>query len=218
MTEQYIEDKERQTKNRHGDDPTATKRVRNYNNKIWRTVGGERDPHRAFIEYVGHRPKGGNVPGNFYPSPVDSPKFNIWYKVVPIGRNTLGKQVQSIASIAPLDCQFTNSSGRKTIIQVLRDDFDHWRSHISELPGHANPESISSYSLNLLEKREIVLNCLAPPSNTAHTSNRDGSASRSIYLMEGAVGGMFTGVTFNNSPVNISINFQSNITWISNSL
>ncbi|CAH3115050.1 unnamed protein product, partial [Pocillopora meandrina] len=24
--EQYIEDKERQTKNRHGDDPTATKR------------------------------------------------------------------------------------------------------------------------------------------------------------------------------------------------
>ena len=124
MTEQYIEDKERQTKNRHGDDPTATKRVRNYNNKIWRTVGGERDPHRAFIEYVGHRPKGGNVPGNFYPSPADSPKFNIWYKVVPIGRNTLGKQMQNIASIAPLDCKFTNSSGRKTIIQVLRDHFD----------------------------------------------------------------------------------------------
>ena len=24
----------------------------------------------------------------------------------------------------PLDCKFTNSSGRKTIIQVLRDDFD----------------------------------------------------------------------------------------------
>ena len=120
----------------------------------------------------------------------------------------------------------------------------YWRSHISELPGHANPESISSYSLNLLEKqrlisnklagfnpstttinsdsshalREIVLKCSAPPSNTAHTSNCDGSASRSIYLMEGAVGGMFTGVTFNNSPVNISINFQSNITWISDSL
>ena len=87
----------------------------------------------------------------------------------------------------------------------------HWRSHISELPGHANPESIPSYSLNLLEKqrlisnklagfnpstttinsdsshalREIVLNWSAPASNTAHTSNRDGSASRSIYLMEG---------------------------------
>ena len=211
MTEQYIEDKERQTKNRHGDNPTATKRVRNYNNKIWRTVGGERDPHRAFIEYVGHRPKGGNVPGNFYPSPVDSPKFNIWYKVVPIGRSTLGKQMQSIASIPPLTA---NSQIRVVAKQSSKCSVmisTHWRSHISELPGHANPESISSYSLNLLEKqrlisnklagfnpstttinsdsshalREIVLNWSAPPSNTAHTSNRDGSASRSIYLMEG---------------------------------
>ena len=41
---------------------------------------------------------------------------------------------------------------------------------------------------------------------------RDSSANRSSYLMAGAVGGMFTGVTFNNSPVNISINFQSNAT------
>ena len=83
------------------------------------------------------------------------------------------------------------------------------------------PESISSYSYNLLEKQrlissklagfnpstttinsdsshalqEIVINSLAPPRNTARTSNRDGSASRSVYLMEGAVGGMFTRIT-----------------------
>ena len=107
---------------------------------------------------------------------------------------------------------------------------------ISKLTGHANPES--SYSHNPLEKqrrmsnklagfnpsttttnsysshplREIVLNSSAQPSNTAATSSRDSSANRSSYLMAGAVGGMFTGVTFNNSPVNISINFQSNAT------
>ena len=242
MTEQYIEYKERQTKKRQGDEPTATKRARKYNNKIWRTDGGERDPHRAFIEYVGHRPKGYNVPGNFYLSPVDSPKSNVWYKMVPIGRNTLAKQMQSIASIASLDGKFTNSSGRKTVIQALRDDFDPLE--ISELTGHANPESISSYSHNPLEKqrrmsnklagfnpsttttnsdsshalREIVLNSSAPPSNTAATSNRDSSASSSSYLMAGAVGWMFTGVTFNNSPANISINFQSNMTPTSDSL
>ena len=50
------------------------------------------------------------------------------------------------------------------------------------------------------------------------TSNRVSSASSSSYLMAGAVGGMFTGVTFNNSPVNISINFQSNMTPTSDSL
>ena len=114
----------------------------------------------------------------------------------------------------------------------------HWRSQ-SSLTGHANPEYIVSYSHSPLEKqrrmrrmsnklagfttsttttksysshalREIVLNSSAPPNNTAATNSRDSSANRSSYLMAGAVGGMFTGVTFNNSPVNISINFQPN--------
>ena len=150
--------------------------------------------------------------------------------------------LQTYPSIASLDGKFTNSSGHKTAIQALRDDFNPLE--ISELTGHANSESISSYSHNPLEKqrrmsnklagfnpstttansdsshalREIVLNSSAPPSNTAATSNRDSSASRSSYLMAGAVGGMFTGVTFNNSPVNISINFQSNMTPESDSL
>ena len=137
--------------------------------------------------------------------------------MVSINRNTLAKQMQSIASIASMEDKFTNSSGRKTIIQALRNDVDP--REISELTDHANPESISSSSHNPLEKRrrmsnklasfnpsttttnsdsshalrEIVVNSSAPPSNTAATSNRDSSASRSSYLIAGAVGGMFTG-------------------------
>ena len=150
--------------------------------------------------------------------------------------------MQSIASIASLNGKFANSSGRKTVIQALRDPLE-----ISELTGHANPESIASYSHNPLEKqrrmsnklagfnpsttttntansysshalREIVPNSSAPPSNTAANSSRDSSANRSSYLMAGAVGEMFTGVTFNNPPVNISINFQANATPKSDSL
>ena len=95
--------------------------------------------------------EGDNVPKNFNLSPVDSPKSNAWYKMIPIVRNTLAKQMQSIASIASLDGKFSNSSGRKTIIQALRYDFDPLE--ISKLTGHANPESISSYSHNPLEKQ-----------------------------------------------------------------
>ena len=148
---------------------------------------------------VGHRPKGDNVLGNFYPSPVDNPKSNVWYKMVPIGRNTLAKQMQSIASIASLDGKFTNSSGRKTVIQALRDDFDPLE--ISELTGHANPKSSASYSHNPLEKQRrmsnklagfnpsttIFLNRSAQPSNTAATSSHDSSANRSSYLMAGCL-------------------------------
>ena len=59
--------------------------------------------------------------------------------------------MQNIASIASLDGKFWNSSGRKTVIQALGYDFDPLE--ISKLTGHANPESISSYSHNLLEKQ-----------------------------------------------------------------
>ena len=142
---------------------------------------------------------------------------------------------QSIASITSLDDKFTNSSGRKTVIQAPRDDFDPME--ISELTGHANPESIASYSHNPLEKQRRMSNKLAgfnPSATTINsysshalfygrlfstaTSSRDSSANRYSYLMAGAAGGMFTGVTFNNSPANISINFQSNATPKSDSL
>ena len=67
--------------------------------------------------------------------------------------------MQNIASIASLDGKFSNSSGRKTVIQALRYDFDPLE--ISKLTGHANPESISSYSHNHQEKqrqRQLYIN------------------------------------------------------------
>ncbi|KAK3734347.1 hypothetical protein QZH41_005333 [Actinostola sp. cb2023] len=62
----YIEYNERQTKNRQGDEESSNKRARKYNNKIWKTDGGERDPYQAFIEYLNRHPKGDNVPSCFF--------------------------------------------------------------------------------------------------------------------------------------------------------
>ena len=240
VSEEYVEYKERQTKNRQGDEGSSRKRARKYNTKIWKTDGGERDPYRAFVEYVGHRPQGDKVPGNFFLTPVDEPTTNVWYKAVPVGRNTLAKQMKTIASIASLDGKFTNSSGRKTIIQSLREDFHPLE--ISELTGHANPDSISSYSHNPLKKQRRMSNKLAGFSSSTTTTVTAANASggphtealREVYvnspahpsvvgnnttamdngsngLTAGALGGLFTNVSFNNSPVNISINLQSNV-------
>ena len=66
VNEEYVEYKERQTKNRQGDEGSSRKRARKYNTKIWKTDGGETAPYRAFVEYVGHRPQGDKVPGNFF--------------------------------------------------------------------------------------------------------------------------------------------------------
>lgn len=223
--------------NRQGDEGSSRKGARKYNNKIWKTNGGERDPYRAFIEYVGHSPQGEKVPENFFLTPVANPTTNIWYKAVPVGKNNLAKMMQKIASNASLEGKFANSSGRKTVIQSLREEFNPLE--ISELTGHADPNSISSYSHNPAEKQRRMSNKLAgfTPSATATTTANDaGNASSTSSVVnreasalppavhgrvqeEGiysrspmkALSGLFTGVTFTNSPVNISINFQSNV-------
>ena len=93
---------------------------------------------------------------------------------------------------------------------------NHWIAVFFVFYADVQETTTNSYSSHTL--REIVLNSSAPPRNRAATSGRDSSANRSSYLMAGAVAGMFTGVTFNNSAVNISINFQSNETPKSDSL
>ncbi|KAK3745836.1 hypothetical protein QZH41_004306 [Actinostola sp. cb2023] len=190
ITDQYVEYTERQTKNRQGDDGAARKRARKYNNKIWRTDGGERDPYRAFMEYASHRPQGENVPPNFFLTPIGDKKpseGDVWFKASPVGRNTLAKQMKIIATTAGLDGKYSNSSGRKTMIQSLRDDFHPLE--ICELTGHANPESISSYSHNPLEKQRRMSNHLAGFSTansttTNATANCDSRSSASNVLVE----------------------------------
>ena len=92
----------------------------------------------------------------------------MWYKAVPVGRNTLAKQMKTIASIASLDGKFTNSSGRKTVIQSLREDFHPLE--ISEL-------TISSYSHNPLEKQQRMSNKLAGFSSSTTTTVTAANAS-----------------------------------------
>ena len=130
---------------------------------------------------------------------------SVWYKAVPVGRNTLAKQMKTIASIATFDRKFTNSSGRKTVVQSLREDF-HLLA-ISELTGHANPDSISSYIHNPLEKELRMSNKLALFSSSTTitvTAANASSGPRTEALREVSV----------NSPTLPSITQQQWITAV----
>ncbi|KAK3740642.1 hypothetical protein QZH41_000145 [Actinostola sp. cb2023] len=240
ITDQYIEYNERQTKNRQGDEGCARKRARKYTNKIWRTDGGEQDPYRAFVEYVTHRPKSddANVPDNFYLTPIDKTTSEVWYKKCPIGKNTLAKFMKTIASTAELTGKFSNSSGRKTAIQSLRGEFHPLE--ISELTGHANVDSISSYSHNPLERQRQMSHRLSgytTSTTNSSTTTNDQNVSTDIAVivpaatdvvdsaaihgdrqdvrksgfLAGTIGSLFKDVHFSHSPVNISINLQSHV-------
>ena len=64
-------------------DPKAR---RKYSDKIFQENGDERDPYVALKKYLIHGPEGSN---EFYLQPIDSPKENIWYKKLPMKRDSL---------------------------------------------------------------------------------------------------------------------------------
>lgn len=138
------------------------------------------------------------------------------------------KQMHRIASIASLDSICTNSRGCKTVNEALRDSFDPLEISLwltmpirnrypvtaiillkysgdclirwPVLPKHDNYRELFKSCFT----REIVLNSLTPPSNTAATSNHDNPTQVGLVTcLAGTVGSMFTGLTFNNSPVNL---------------
>ena len=113
--------------------------------------------------------------------------------MVPVGRNTLAKQMKDIASTASLDGKFTNSSGRKTVIQGLRDDFH--TLEISELTGHANADSIASYSHNPLEKTRRMSSKLTWFASSATTTANTSSGSGSTQVLRE--------VTVNSGPASL---------------
>ena len=106
----------------------------------------------------------------------------MWYKAVPEGRNALAKQMKTIAYIVSLDGKFTNSSGHKTVIQSLPEDFHPLE--ISELTSHANPYSISSYSHNPLEKQRRMSNKLAGFSKSTTTTVKVANACEGPHAEE----------------------------------
>ena len=123
--------------------------AKQYHNKIFKGNGDERDPYLVLQSYLSHRPEGNDM---FYLYPIGNQKT---YKTLALKRDGQGNFMKSIPENAGIQNEgnFTNSSGRKTAIQSLRSHFDPLT--ISKLTGHANPNSIQSYSHNSLTERGI---------------------------------------------------------------
>ncbi|KAK3742999.1 hypothetical protein QZH41_007228 [Actinostola sp. cb2023] len=210
----YFEYTERSTKTRTGETDDL-KAKRKYNNKIFKGSGDERDPYLALESYLRHRPEGPGVDA-FYLQPIDNPKGTIWYKTLALKRDGLGNIMKRMAETAGIQHEgnFTNTSGRKTAIQSLRGHFDPLA--ISELTGHANPNSIQSYSHNSMNTQRAMFDRLAN-SSTVYSSSastvvlpvvqtyRD---SRAVEHEEHRVlSNLLSSSTLNNCQINI--NFQS---------
>ena len=141
---EYMEFNERATKTRTGEN---TGDVRKVKPKMFSVFGSNNDPVSTFKIYAEKRPQEMNFPdapfylgvnnGKIHPDLSGKP----WFKKSPVGVNKLNGLMKTIATKAGLGPNLTNHSGRKTMMQILRD-VKVPPTDIVQLSGHKNLQTV----------------------------------------------------------------------------
>ena len=200
---EYLEYTERQTKTRSGID---TSNVRKVSPKMFST-GGERDPVAVYKLYREKRPE--NMLSDDAPFYLavnhtrkkDSTKK--WFKSAPVGSNKLKTLMKTMASKANLNNErLTNHSARKHMIQKL-NDHEIPPTHIMQLSGHRNVQSITNYSSLNVNQQKNMSGILSRTSQTQMTTSTGANnvASTSKTPMN-----FFEGAAISGGHISISIN------------
>ena len=94
-----------------------------------------------------------------------------WFKSAPVGSNKLNTLMKTMASKANLNNErLTNHSARKHMIQKL-NDHEIPPTHIMQLSGHRNVQSITNYSSLNLNQQKNMSGILSRTSQTQMTTS-----------------------------------------------
>ena len=151
---------------------------------------------------------------NHTKNPTEKP----WFKASAMEVNKLNSLMKTMADKAGFDekRRLTNHSARKTMIQKLNDN-NIPPTHIMQLSGHRNVQSVNNYSAVLNEQQKNM--CFTLSGNTTSTSfekspvssSRSGVATeycQSSFMKSSSfpAAGPFSGAVFHGGQFNITIN------------
>ena len=146
---EYLEYSERQTKTRTGAEP---RNVRAVKPKAYSLANGSPDRDRVFVckVYSEKRPSSmteSDSPFYLGINHTKNPTEKPWFKASAMGVNKLNSLMKTMADKACFDemRRLTNHSVRKTMIQKLNDN-NIPPTHIMQLSGHRNVQSVNNYS------------------------------------------------------------------------
>lgn len=210
---EFLEYTERQTKTRTGAEPTDIRPVKP---KMFSVPGSERDPVEAYRIYASKRPEQMRSDDSPFYLAINHTKLTNsskpWFKTAPMGSNKLNSLMKSMAEKAGLNAEnLTNHSARKRMIQKLNDQ-EVPPTHIMQISGHKNVQSINNYS-SISEKQQR---------NISNILSASTSASGSLAIQETEVSlssgnqqspqqalSLFPGANIQGGTFNISINTVS---------
>ena len=180
----------------------------------------ERDPVTVYKIYSEKRPEAMNKPDapyylgiNYTKSPSSK---KMWFKSSAMGKNKLNSLMKTMAEKGGLASKrLTNHSARKRMIQKLNDS-DIPPTHIMQLSGHKNVQSINNYSHITQQQQKNMSRILSatstePPATVqgaVATESEAETVSCSFQSSSSPMPGAsaFSGAVFYGGHFNISIN------------
>jgi len=136
-----------------------------------------------------------------------------WFKAAPMGSNKLNSLMKTMAEKAGLNAEnLTNHSARKRMIRKL-NDHEVPRTHIMQISGHKNVQSLNNYSL-LSEKQQRDISNIMSASTSASGSlaiqeSKEVSLSTGNQQSPQQALSLFQGANIQGGTFNISINSVS---------
>ena len=216
---EYLEYSERQTKTRTGAEP---RNIRAVKPKAFSITHGspERNPVFVYKVYSEKRPstmQDSDAPFylgiNHTKSPSSSNK--LWFKSSAMGVNKLNSLMKTMAEKAGLDekRRLTNHSARKTMMQKL-NDHNIPPTHIMQLSGHRNLQSVNNYSTISNEQQQNMSMILSSGNNVKsseispclQSESAASAVAESSFTKSFPAAGPFSGAVFNGGQFNITIN------------
>ena len=210
---EYLEYCERQNKTRSGEEP---RNIRPVKPKAFARPDGprEKDPDFAYKFYSEKRPSSMQTVEALYYLGInhskDSSKW--WFKASPMRVNKLTSLMKTMTGKAGIERRLTNHSSRKRMMQKLNDN-NVPPTHIMQLSGHRNLQSVNNYSTLSKEQQKnmsLILSDNSAPSNTAHTAktSQTVATAESSFTNSSVIpaSGAFSGAVFHGGHFNITIN------------
>ena len=102
-----------------------------------------------FKQYKLRRPEQLRNKGKFYFQPINIPVTEVWFKILPMGKNSIGDLMKEMKLNSPLkdlcpDKSLTNHMARKTVVMTLQSQGVQ-RSDIISITGHTTIRGLDAY-------------------------------------------------------------------------
>ena len=132
-------------------------------------TGKKRCPVALLKKYLDKRPAELKTTGPVYLSVIDKPQTSLWYKKMPMGKNTINNIMKTMKENSPLkdvcpDKKLTNHSARKTVVKRLKSSGIP-KCEIKNITGHSSERGLDDYDSGDENEQRIMSNIIDNATN-----------------------------------------------------